>query len=162
MMNARNMHILHYPGRNGTRPLSLAIRLNNNLIFRLLLDARADPNEPDDNSLEALQDMRWTPFLLAVHDGNVDMFLGRQLVEGNPQSTTIAVRERKALMMYVDLTTSHDEGRTPLVLAVRGRNLELIDLSQEEGHDNLSDDMGIMDAVDEAMKGPEKEYGIIK
>ncbi|KAJ5152505.1 hypothetical protein N7492_009785 [Penicillium capsulatum] len=173
---SQSMHILHYPDGNGTRPLSLAVHLKNSLIFRLLLDAGADPNEPDEYNLQAPQDMMWTPFLLAVRYGNikiVDMLLERQLVEVNLQCATgesplmIAVREGKALMAkrlidaYADLTTPDDEGKTPLVLAVREKNPELIGLLLDEGCDDLLDDMGIKDAMHEAMKGPEKEYGIM-
>lgn len=122
-------HILHYPDRNGTRPLSLAVNLKNNLIFCMLLEAGADPNEPDEYSLDSREDRMWTPFLLAIRDGNikiVDMLLKRQLVEVNPKYAkgnsplAIAVREGKALMAkrlidaYADLTTPDDEGKTPL------------------------------------------------
>lgn len=47
------------------------------------------------------------------------------------------------------------------MLAVRERNSELIDLLLDEGRDNLFNDMGITNAMHEAMKGPEKEYGIM-
>lgn len=135
--------------KDGIPPLHWTIEHAYSLIMSILLEKKADPNEPDANGVRPLQlaaqkSSSTTIGLLLGHKADISVVTDKRWTLLHIAAQKGQVRVASVLIDHkVDIAATNEQSITALHLAAQGANTQLVELLLERGADPLAMGPGV-------------------